>query len=179
MSELDAEWQRVLAEVERRAHAKGRGDVADYVRLRATNDAARNTGIKWLLGTFTQLAGEANRRGANINIESSSGEIHRFSDAAATMVGVQSVLRFGVRTLTIEAGYPRQPADGFVRGGGLARANLKHFGDVRAGRGLLLVRDEKGVPRWFTIEDETNKLSVSPFVEADAAHHILRFAAVR
>ncbi len=178
MSELDAEWERVMAEAERRAHERGRGDVADYLRLRATNDAARKVGIEWLIETFTRAAGEANRRGATINTEPTNGATgaHRFTVGASTMVGARLVLRAGIKTLTIEAGYPRAPADGFIRGGGLALANITHFGDKRASQKLMLTRSEHAAPRWFIVEDTDSTLK--PFAEADIARHLMHFARV-
>ncbi|MCP9493790.1 MAG: hypothetical protein MSG64_04955 [Pyrinomonadaceae bacterium MAG19_C2-C3] len=190
MSELDAEWERVRAEVERRARERGQGDVADYFHLRATNDAARKIGIDWLLNMFTRAAGEANRRGATINLEESNrtsdrikpGDIpdtHRFTVGASTMVGVRCVMRVGIKTLTVEAGYPRTPTDGFIRGGGLARANITHFGDKRAGQKLMLVQRATDAPGWFVIEDDD--AGVKPgamFAEADIARHLIHFAKV-
>ena len=73
MSELDEEWGRVLAEAERRARTAGRGDLVEYLRLRASNDRARSTGVEWLFATFTQLAGEANRTGAGVQLTKKEG----------------------------------------------------------------------------------------------------------
>ena len=64
------------------------------------------------------------------------------------MVGNLLTLTFGVRALLIEAGWPRTPSDGFVRGGGLACGHIKHRGLRSANEELLLVRDETGSPRW-------------------------------
>jgi len=190
MSELDAEWERVRAEVERRAGESGQGDVADYLRLRATNDAARKIGIDWLLDMFTRAAGEANRRGATIILEESSrtsggtttGDVpdtHRFRVGATTMVGVRCVMRVGIKTLTVEAGYPRAPADGFIRGGGLARANITHFGDKRASQKLMLVQLASDAPGWFVVEDDEAGVKIGAmFAEADIARHLIHFAKV-
>ncbi|MFL6253416.1 MAG: hypothetical protein ACJ74T_00185, partial [Pyrinomonadaceae bacterium] len=62
------------------------------------------------------------------------------------------VLRRGVRALTVEAGWPRAPRDGIVRGGGLAAATIGHFGNARAGCELLLIPDAHTGARWFVIE---------------------------
>ena len=151
MSELDAEWEQRLAEAQSRARAGGRGDVADYLSLRATNDLARAAGIGWLLETFTAIAGEANRGGASITL--ARDEPHRFNVGNSTMVGTRLTLRLGVRALTIEAGWPRTPRDGIVRGGGLASARIGHFGDREANEEFLLVRSaESGPPKWFALE---------------------------
>src|SRR2546422_9691037 len=107
MSELDEAWALALAEAQRRAHTAGRADVAEYLRLRSSNDLLRKTGIGWLLSTFTKLAGQANRTGGSIQI--SEQQTHRFSVHNATMVGPLLTLSFGVRILSIEAGWPRVP----------------------------------------------------------------------
>ncbi len=151
VSELEAEWARRLAEAEERARASGRGDVADYLALRALNDMARNVGIEWLLSAFTAHAGEANRAGAMIALAQT--DAHRFRVGHSTMVGRRLTLSAGVRALTVEAGWPRTPSDGIVRGGGLACAVVSHFGDRRAGDELLLIQDSDGAPpRWLRLD---------------------------
>ncbi len=66
MSDFEAEYEQLMDEAQRRAQAQGRGDVADYLNLRAANDRLRTLGIEWLLQTFMNLAGEANRAGAGL-----------------------------------------------------------------------------------------------------------------
>lgn len=168
VGELDAEWAQTLSEAERRARAAGRSDVGDYLALRAANDQARAAGIKWLIETFTRLAGEANRVGAGINVE--RDEAHRFSVGDATMIGTRLVLRVGLRALTIEAGWPRAPADGIVRGGGLANAKVSHFGNSAANDKLLLVRTDKdGAPQWLVLEPIGSR---TEFLERCISNHI-------
>lgn len=150
MSELDEEWAQVLAEAERRARLAGRGELVDYLRLRASNDQARATGIDWLFETFTAFAATANRSGAGIQI--TRRESHRFEVGNATMVGGVLTLKAGVRQLMIEAGWPRAPRDGVVRGNGLASARLRHFGIKSANEELLLVRSQSGTPQWLVLE---------------------------
>jgi hypothetical protein len=150
MTELDDAWELALAEAKRRAHATGRADIAEYLSLRARNDLLRRTGTEWLLSSLTTLAGEANRRGAGIQIEQQ--DAHRFRVGSTTMVGTRVTLRNGVRALTVESGWPRTPRDGFIRGGGLACANIKHFGRPRANAELTLVRVAKGSPSWMAGE---------------------------
>ncbi len=72
------------------------------------------------------------------------------------MRGGQIKLSQGVRTLAVEAGFPRQPADGFIRGGGLAAARVAHFGLAKANAELLLVRagNETDAPIWFAIDKD-------------------------
>jgi hypothetical protein len=160
LSELEDEWARRLAEAEQRAHASGRGDVADYLALRALNDLARNAGVEWLLAAFTEHAGEANRAGAGIRLANT--DAHRFRVGASTMVGRRLTLTVGVRVLTIEAGWPRTPRDGIVRGGGLAAARITHFGNPPANDELLLMQKAGDAPRWMALDPA----GVRPTLEA-------------
>src|SRR5256885_3603344 len=150
MNELDEAWELAFVEAKRRAHAAGRADITEYLNLRARNDLLRRTGIDWLLNSLTTLAGEANRRGAGIQIEHQ--DAHRFRVGSATMVGTRVTLRNGVRALTVESGWPRTPRDGFMRGGGLACANIKHFGRPRSNAELTLIRAATGAPLWMASE---------------------------
>ena len=149
MSELDEAWAMALAAAEQRARAAGRTDVAEYLALRNSNDLLRHTGVTWLIETFTSLAAEANRAGASIQL--ARDETHRFRVDSSTMVGRLLTLRNGVRTLFIEAGWPRMPRDGFVTGGGLARANIRHLGIKSADVELLLLKSKAGVPGWVAL----------------------------
>ena len=170
MSELDEEWAQVLAEAERRARMAGRGDLVEYLRLRASNDKARSTGIEWLFETFTLLAGEANRAGAGVQITKKSG--HRFDVGNATMVGELLTLKAGVRQLMIEAGWPRAPRDGVVPGNALACAHIRHFGNRSANETLLLLRSREGTPQWHVIERAGTRTQL---LEARIRHHFRRF----
>ncbi|MDQ1593169.1 MAG: hypothetical protein QOG71_3796 [Pyrinomonadaceae bacterium] len=170
MSELEAEWARRLAEAEQRARQSGRSDVADYLALRALNDLARNTGVEWLLATFTAQAGEANRAGASIGLTNT--DAHRFRVGNSTMAGHRLMLSTGVRVLTIEAGWPRTPRDGIVRGGGLANARIAHFGNPSANDELLLMQSKgDAAPRWLVLDPA----GVRPTLEeARVRHHVAR-----
>ncbi len=169
MSELDAEWARRVAVAEQTARAQGRGDVADYLALRAANDLARGVGCEWLLATFNNLADEANRAGAAITI--TQEDAHRFHIGHSTMVGRKLSLRAGVRELVIEAGWPRAPQDGIVRGGGLACARVTHFGDRARNASLLLVQTPTGTPQWLIVAETGAHL---PFHEEHTRQHIAR-----
>ena len=159
-----------MAEAERRASAAGRNDVAEYLSLRSANDLARSVSIEWLFTTFQTLAGEANRTGASIQL--TQGDAHRFAVGNATMVGRLLTLHLGVRKLSVEAGWPRSPRDGFVRGGGLAFAHIKHFGQRAADEELLLVRAQDGAPVWFILEKTAERIALS---ESRLRHHINKF----
>jgi hypothetical protein len=170
VSEFDEAWARVLAEAEQRARTSGRGEVAEYLALRAANDLARKAGTDWLFGTFRMLAGEANRAGASVQVSAQDG--HRFRVGAATMVGSLVTFQMGVRQLFVEAGWPRAPQDGFVRGGGLALARVRHFGDRAGDAELMLTRDARGTPQWLVLE-KTGARTV--LLEERVRRHISRF----
>ena len=146
MSELEEHWENALAEAARRARALGRKDLAEYVTLRSANDLVRRTAVEWLISTFTALATEVKAAGANMEIEHQDN--HRFRIGQATMVGQLLTVRRGVPLIQVEAGWPRTPPDGFVRGGGLARAHIKHLGKPGVNEELLLTQSHSKAPQW-------------------------------
>ena len=165
MGELDEAWAAALSEAEQKARLAGRKDVAEYLSLRNSNDLIRQAGVDWLIAVFTTLAGDANRAGASIQISRKEG--HRFPLGTSTMVGNLLTLTSGVRTLSIEAGWPRTPRDGFVRGGGLACANIRHMGIKTASDELLLSKSNAGAPAWKSL------LKKRSFIhESDIRRHI-------
>jgi hypothetical protein len=170
MTELDEMWAQAIAEAKLKAQALGRGDVADYLALKEANDAARNVGLEWLKDSFLEFAGELNRRGAGLSVEHS--DTHRFSVGAATMVGLRLRFNLGVRNLTIEAGFPRTPQDGFVRGGGLACGRITHFGMPKANAELLLIKTNQKAPQWLVINQDNSR---SPFAHIDLQRHFAMF----
>ncbi len=165
MSELDEAWAAALSEAEHRARLAGRTDVLEYLSLRNSNDLLRKAGVDWLIAGFTTLAGDANRAGASIQISKKDG--HRFAMGSSTMVGHLLTLTNGVRTLYVEAGWPRVPRDGFVRGGGLACANIRHMGIRQASEELLLTKTKTGAPAWNSAINKHFSLR-----EADMRRHI-------
>lgn len=165
MGELDEAWAAALSEAEQKARLAGRKDVAEYLSLKNSNDLVRKAGIEWLVTEFTNQAGEANRAGASIQFSKKDG--HRFAMGSSTMVGHLLTLTFGIRTLYIEAGWPRVPRDGFVRGGGLACANIRHLGIRAAGQELLLTRAKSGAPVWRCPTSRNSHLH-----ESDIRRHI-------
>ncbi len=165
MSELDEAWAVALAEAEQRARLAGRGDVAEYLALRNSNDLLRTAGIDWLMTSFVTLAGDANRTGASIQVANSDG--HRFRAGTSTMVGRLLSLTNGVRQLLVEAGWPRVPRDGIVRGGGLAAANVRHVGIRQADEELLLSRSSAGSPLWTSVTKKPHA-----FHESDIRRHL-------
>lgn len=169
MSEFDEEWARVLAEAERRARASGRGDITEYLALRRTNDFARQAAADWLYNTFTEHAGRANRSGASIRIE--RRDAHRFHTGNSVMVGALLTLSQGVRSLMVEAGWPRSPRDGIVRGGGLAQARIRHFGLRNADEELLLVYADDNRPQWLVLERTGAR---TPLMEERVSRHVIK-----
>lgn len=149
MSELDEAWALALAKAEASARAAGRKDIADYLALRHSNDLIRRIASDWLLMLFTTVAGEANRAGAAIRI--STELAHNFKVGHANMVGSRLSLEIGVRILLVEAGWPRAPRDGFIRGGGLACANIKHRGIKSANEELRLIVTSGDAPSWVRL----------------------------
>ena len=147
MSELDEAWALALAEAEARARAAGRADISAYLALRSANDLIRKVGSDWLLTMFQKVAGEANRAGAGVQV--STDYEHRFKVGAGHMVGSRLSLAKGVRKLFVETGWPRTPRDGFIRGGGLACANIKHLGINSVSEELRLVVNPGGAPSWI------------------------------
>lgn len=170
MSELDDAWELALADAQVRARASGHRDIADYLTVRRRNDILRRTAIEWLINEVVVLAGEANRAGAAIQIEQKMP--HRFARRNATMVGRQVTLRRGVRELSIECGWPRTPRDGIVRGGGLACANIKHFGRRGANAELLLAPLSKDKPHWLVVNDDGRQ---TVFAEQTLRSHFVTF----
>ena len=146
MSELDEAWAVALAEAEQKARLSGRREVAEYLSLRNSNDLIRKAGVDWLTTTFLTLAGKANREGSSIQISNHDG--HRFRVGSSTMVGNLLTLTNGVRTLYVEAGWPRVPQDGVVQGSALARGNIRHLGIRAANEEILLLKSVTGSPSW-------------------------------
>ena len=170
MSELDEAWAQALAEAEDRARASGRADLSEYLSLRNSNDLIRTIGRAWLLDTFAALAADANARGAAIEIRRDDG--HRFKVGNSSMVGSSVSLKKGVRMLLVEAGWPRTPRDGFIRGGGLALANILHKGFKSANQQLRLLLNPDGSPGWVV----ENKIDGhTPIHETDLRNHIAIF----
>ena len=165
MSELDEAWALALSEAEQRARVAGRGDLVDYLALRNSNDLLRTAGVDWLITSFMNLAGDANRAGGRIQITTTDG--HRFRTGTSTMVGRMLTLISGVRELRVETGWPRVPRDGIVRGGGLATAHLRHVGIRHVDEELLLAKTPAG-PQWTSITKTPRK-----FHESDIRRHLI------
>lgn len=151
MSELDEVWSKMLAEASERARMAERHDVADYLALKASNDLIRVASVSWLFETLNQHSASANRNRAAISIERT--EPHHFAYRGANIVGTSLTFRYGVRCLSVEAGWTRTPADGFMRGGMLAFARFRHFGLPKAGMDAALYQAERS-PVWRQMREE-------------------------
>lgn len=145
MDELDQMWSQMLEEATAAARSSGRHDVADYLDLRVRNDVLRRAGVRWLFDGLIGVAGEAIRTFATVEIERL--EPHNFPHRGANIAGSLLKFRHGVRCLTIEAGWTRTPADGFMRGGALAIAKITHFGMPKMNTELHLKHRDSG-PGW-------------------------------
>lgn len=146
MNELEEVWSQKLSDALIKAQTTGRGDVADYIALRASNDALRQTSLRWLFDSLLEIASFSNRNGGAITIETENQ--HRFTFGNSTLAGGLIRFRQGVRCLSVEAGWTRTPADGFMRGGALAIGRLSHFGISKHNVELFLVL-ENDSPVWF------------------------------
>ena len=131
------------------SEAAGRGDVADYLRLKATNDAIRRQSVEWLFDSMIEIVAEADLEFVRFSVE--RVEPHNFAFHGANMTGSLLRIRQGVRCLTLEAGWTRTPSDGFMRGGALAHARITHFGIPRENRDLVLIRGND-LPEWYEAE---------------------------
>ena len=165
MAEDRESYERLLEEALERARREGASEVLEYIVLRASNDRLRKAGIEWLDRELSGIVAELNRAGGGLALE--RAEEHRFKVGSATMTGVRLAVRgVGFRALTVEAGWPRSPRDGIVRGG-LACAQLRRFGSP-ASEELVLVCERQGAPRWMA-RDQMGRLH--PFtVERLRAH---------
>jgi hypothetical protein len=150
MTELDEVWSQMLTDVGERADMLGRAHVAEYLRLRATNDAIRARGVGWLIETFIAIAAEEQRARRDILIERE--EPYRFGVGSSTMRGALVSVRHGVRHMQLEAGWPRTPSDGIVREGALAVARISHFGMPRETAMFRLVH-AASLPNWLDADD--------------------------
>lgn len=141
----------MLAQAAEKARSSGRDDVAEYLSLKASNDSIRRVSVAWLFDTLIGEASSANRGNRSITIERT--EPHTFAYRGANLVGSAVSFRHGVRCLTVEAGWTRTPSDGFMRGGGLAFARLRHFGLPKSNVDLILTRSNEA-PVWRVLIDE-------------------------
>ncbi len=149
-------WQEKLDEALHNAQLHERSDVADYISLKASNDAVRAGSVKWLFETVLEIVFAFNERGARIKLEQK--ENHQFRHEKAYLTGSLLKLQHGIRCLTLEAGWTRNPGDGFMRGGALVFARITHFGFPKEAEELVLLRYEDH-PQWFSVDGEFHRIS--------------------
>src|SRR4051812_13942443 len=111
MTELDQVWSQMLDSATRKTQGSGQHDVAEYLRLKATNDAIRTTGCSWLFNTLIEIAAS---RTSSRNIMIERHEPHNFAHGSSNMVGSRLSVSQGVRCLSLEAGWARTPSDGIM-----------------------------------------------------------------
>lgn len=140
-----------------RAKASGRGDVADYLALKESNDKIRAAAVEWLFDSARAIASQVVEQN-ELPIAVEIKEPHRFAVGNSNLLGSHISFAQTIRCLTIEAGWTRAPADGFMRGGALALARITHFGMARAREDLLLVRDADNLVNWFAIDKENERV---------------------
>lgn len=144
------QWQTLNEVFEQRARSAG-GDVADYILLKESNDKIRRAAVDWLFDSLLAIAAEANRE-KSFSIEIERADAHRFAFGNSSLLGSRLALRQTIRCLTVEAGWTRAPADGFMRGGALAAARVSHFGISKANEALLLIRAPDNLINWFAVD---------------------------
>ena len=137
----EKEWKEKFDEAISAARQNGRNDLADYISLKSSNDTIRATSIKWFFDTILDLVLAFNNHGARIRIDQK--ENHQFRNEKSKFTGSCLKLQQGVRCLTIEAGWTRNPGDGFMRGGALVYARISHFGFRESEEELLLIEISK------------------------------------
>lgn len=147
MTELDRVWSKMLEDAIPGANV----EVAEYLRLKATNDAIRTAGVGWLFDTMIEIAGREMSARPNLTIERL--EPHRFKYGNSHMAGRLVSFRLGVRCLDVEAGWVRTPSDGIMRNGSLAVARFSHFGQPKHNSEFRFVRREP-LPAWIGPDDE-------------------------
>jgi hypothetical protein len=147
MTELDQLWSQMLEQASEKAVDSRQGDLAEYLRLKAANDAIRSRGVKWLFDCFIEVA--FSRPGGSDPPDIERLEPHHFLRGNSKIVGSCVRVRKGVRCISLEAGWTRTPGDGFMRGGALAAARIAHFGDKRSETHLVLAYNDK-FPLWHT-----------------------------
>jgi hypothetical protein len=159
-------WSQMLDEAIAAARSTGREGLADYLDLKSRNDALRSAGVRWLFGSVIEIAGEANRLFPSLEIERE--DPHNFPHRGANIAGALLRVRHGVRCLTVEAGWTRTPADGFMCGGALAIARISHFGMSKMNMDLLL-KPSEDVPGWVAAIPDGR---TAPVDEAFLRRHI-------
>jgi len=172
MDELDEVWEHLIAEAARQPQEIAQAGLAEFIAVKTANDQIREMHMRRLLDTIRRAAEHANLKNARITIENTDSHIFKLD--RMQLRGSLLKLRQGIRCLTIEAGWTRTPADGFMRGNALAVAQISHFGIARENAELHLLKFEDHY-QWFTVGK--NSLRTSFEVE-DLIRHLQIFLGV-
>lgn len=172
MNELDEVWEQLIAEAAQNPQEIRRDGLAEFIAVKTANDRIRETNVRWLLDTMRKAAEHANLKNARILIENS--DAHIFKLDRMQLRGSRLTFRHGIRCLSVEAGWTRTPADGFMRGNALAVAHITHFGIAKENAELHLLKFEDR-PQWFTVNK--NNLRTSFEIE-DLIRHFQIFLGI-
>lgn len=156
MTDIEEIWTQDFNIAIEEAKATNRYEVADYLSLKASNDAIRTESTKWLFDTIVEIVFALNKHGAQIKL--TEKDKHNFEFGHSNLRGQLLKLQQGLRCLEIEAGWTRTPSDGFMRGGALACAKFSHFGFSKRNEELVLLKYEDK-PQWFSVADENHRIS--------------------
>ncbi len=144
--------------------ANNQAYVAEYLKLKASNDQFRERGKQWLWETLEKLCAEINlqlaakpdgqilqcgRQPWQFELQTNTGK--------ATMAGERFGVRYRGQTLVIEIGWPQLPEHGFILDGGLARGQVRFSPNVmlepQTKAELVLKRNGADVT-WHELKDK-------------------------
>ena len=156
------------------ARASGRDDIADYLALKAANDAVRQRETDDLFKAFISLALTAENVARNVLVEREAP--HDFLYRDANMKGALVRMTRGVRSLTVEAGWTRAPGDGFMRLGAMVVARISHFG-IPEKNVVLMLRQHGDGYSWH--EQKESEVAKTPFGPEEVERHLSIFLSDR
>jgi hypothetical protein len=156
VNDFDEIRKELITEAAITPNALAGEELFDFIAVRTANDKIRRNAINQLFSTMQEIAKHANRKNANIIIQST--EPHHFSIGQMNLSGAMMRFRRGIRCMTVEAGWTRTPKDGFMRGNALAIAKISHFGMTHENVELHLIKFENR-PHWFKVDDEQMRIS--------------------
>ena len=149
------------------ARASGRDDIADYLALKAANDAVRQRETNDLFKAFISLALSAENVARDVSVERESP--HNFAYKDATLKGSLIRMMRGIRSLRVEAGWTRAPGDGFMRFGAMAAARVSHYG-IPEKNAELVLKTYGDAYSWFETRHDT--VSEVPFGPENIENHL-------
>ncbi len=167
MNDFEALLAAQLESAIENARRSGRDDIADYLALKAANDSIRQRETDDLFKAFIGTALSAENVARNVTVERETP--HSFEHANANIKGSLLRMARGLRCLTVEAGWTRAPADGFMRHGAMAIARITHFG-IPEKNALLILKAHAGAHSWFQVRNGV--VSDRPASTEDVRHHL-------